>query len=470
MFELETTLLILLIVTLLAAFGFEFVNGFHDTANAVATVIYTNSLPPVTAVVWSGFCNMMGVMLGGVGVAMGIVELLPPDLQVGLGAKEGVLMVMSLLTSAILWNLGTWYYGIPCSSSHTLIGSILGVGLAHSMLPNQVFGTGVNWGKAGEIGLSLLVSPLIGFTLSALLLILTKKLIKNPDLYKEPKPEKRPPTWIRAILFLTCTGVSFAHGNNDGQKGVGLVMLILIFSLPTIYAINLESDNYKKLPALMQTIETEIKNDNLVIDVAQSETAQKSMENIKNYLQQDATAGKNDNSRFIRVEISNLVKSLKGVKTKAQTEESFFENFFGEKKPNPFLDSSKEIQSIIHYSPFWVVLAISLCLGLGTMIGYKRIVVTIGEKIGKTHMTYSQGAVAEMVAAGTIALSSAYSVPVSTTQVLSSGVAGTMLANDGKQNLQMGTIRNIFLAWVLTFPVTVVISCACFFLYRFLFL
>jgi phosphate/sulfate permease len=470
MFELETTLLILLIFTLLAAFGFEFVNGFHDTANAVATVIYTNSLPPVTAVVWSGFCNMMGVMLGGVGVAMGIVELLPPDVQVGLGAREGILMVMALLTSAILWNLGTWYYGIPCSSSHTLIGSILGVGLAHSMLPTQVFGTGINWEKAGEIGLSLLVSPLIGFTLSALLLILTKKLIKNPDLYKEPKPEKRPPTWIRAILFLTCTGVSFSHGNNDGQKGVGLVMLILIFSLPTMYAIDSASDSYKKLPVLMQTIEAEITNENLVIDATQATTAQKSISNIRSYLQQDATAGKNDNSRLIRLEISNLVKSIKGVKTKAQTEESFWGNFFGEKKLNPFLDASKEIQSVIHYSPFWVVLAISLCLGLGTMIGYKRIVVTIGEKIGKTHMTYSQGAVAEMVAAGTIALSSAYSVPVSTTQVLSSGVAGTMLANDGKQNLQMGTIRNIFLAWVLTFPVTVVISCACFFLYRFLFL
>lgn len=449
MFELETTLLILLLVTLLAAFGFEFVNGFHDTANAVATVIYTNSLPPVTAVVWSGFCNMMGVMLGGVGVAMGIVELLPPDLQVGLGAKEGVLMVMALLTSAILWNLGTWYYGIPCSSSHTLIGSILGVGLAHSMLPGQVFGTGVNWGKAGEIGLSLLVSPLIGFTLSALLLILTKKLIKNPDLYKEPKPEKRPPTWIRAILFLTCTGVSFAHGNNDGQKGVGLVMLILIFSLPTIYAINIESDNYKKLPALIQTIETQISSTS--VEPTQSEVINKSIVNIKKFV---AEGSKSSGIGSLRAEISNVVKSLKTVKN--QSEELKI--------------AGKEIQSIIHYSPFWVVLAISLCLGLGTMIGYKRIVVTIGEKIGKTHMTYSQGAVAEMVAAGTIALSSAYSVPVSTTQVLSSGVAGTMLANDGKQNLQMGTIRSIFLAWVLTFPVTVVISCACFFLYRFLFL
>jgi len=450
MFELETTLLVLLIITLLAAFGFEFVNGFHDTANAVATVIYTNSLPPVPAVVWSGFCNMMGVMLGGIGVAMGIVELLPPDLQIGLGAKEGVLMVMALLTSAILWNLGTWYYGIPCSSSHTLIGSIVGVGLAYSMLPNQVFGSGVNWGKAGEIGLSLLISPLIGFTLSALLLILTKKLIKNPDLYREPQKGKRPPTWIRAILFLTCTGVSFAHGNNDGQKGVGLVMLILIFSLPTIYAINTESDNYKKLPALVQTIEIGIKDAQITIPPTQMAMLNNSIANLKNLL---VDSDKED-AKLVRVEISSIVKALKSAKNQS-----------------PDLEvAGEQIQSIIHYSPFWVVLAISLCLGMGTMIGYKRIVVTIGEKIGKTHMTYSQGAVAELVAAGTIALSSAYSVPVSTTQVLSSGVAGTMLANDGKQNLQMGTIRSIFLAWVLTFPVTVVVSGVCFFLYRFLFL
>ncbi|TAH21733.1 MAG: anion permease [Cytophagales bacterium] len=450
MFELETTLLVLLIITLLAAFGFEFVNGFHDTANAVATVIYTNSLPPVPAVVWSGFCNMMGVMLGGVGVAMGIVELLPPDLQIGLGAKEGVLMVMALLTSAILWNLGTWYYGIPCSSSHTLIGSIVGVGLAYSMLPNQAFGSGVNWGKAGEIGLSLLISPLIGFTLSALLLIITKKIIKNPDLYREPQKGKRPPTWIRVVLFLTCTGVSFAHGNNDGQKGVGLVMLILIFSLPTIYAINLESENYKKLPALVQTIEGGIKDAQVAIPPTQIAILNNSIANLKNLL----VDNNKENTKLLRVEISNIVKALKSAKNQT----------------TDLKVAGEQIQSTIHYSPFWVVLAISLCLGMGTMIGYKRIVVTIGEKIGKTHMTYSQGAAAELIAAGTIALSSAYSVPVSTTQVLSSGVAGTMLANDGKQNLQMGTIRSIFLAWVLTFPVTVVISGVCFFLYRFLFL
>jgi len=450
MFELETTLLILLIITLLAAFGFEFVNGFHDTANAVATVIYTNSLSPVPAVVWSGFCNMMGVLLGGIGVAMGIVDLLPSDLQVGLSAKEGILMVMALLTSAIAWNLGTWYYGIPCSSSHTLIGSIIGVGLAYSMLPNQTFGSGINWSKAGEIGISLLVSPLIGFTLSALLLILAKKFIRNPALFREPEKDKRPLAWIRGILMLTCTAVSFAHGNNDGQKGVGLVMLILICSLPAIYAINLQSDNYKELPALVQTIETEIRKPNLQIEAYKLDALNKNISNIKDLLKSESS----QKAQFIRVEIASLIKILKEAKNQSKV----------------LKQAGEKVQSTIHYAPFWVILAISLCLGIGTMIGYKRIVVTIGEKIGKTHMTYSQGAAAETVAAGTIALSSFFSVPVSTTQVLSSGVAGTMLANDGTQNLQMGTLRSIFLAWVLTFPVTVVLSVVFFFVYRLMFL
>ncbi len=450
MFELETTLLILLIITLLAAFGFEFVNGFHDTANAVATVIYTNSLSPVPAVVWSGFCNMMGVLLGGIGVAMGIVDLLPSDLQVGLSAKEGILMVMALLTSAIAWNLGTWYYGIPCSSSHTLIGSIIGVGLAYSMLPNQTFGSGINWSKAGEIGISLLVSPLIGFTLSALLLILAKKFIRNPALFREPEKDKRPPAWIRGILMLTCTAVSFAHGNNDGQKGVGLVMLILICSLPAVYAINLQSDNYKELPALVQTIETEIRKPNLQIEAYKLDALNKNISNIKDLLKSESS----QKAQFIRVEIASLIKILKEAKNQSKA----------------LKQAGEKVQSTIHYAPFWVILAISLCLGIGTMIGYKRIVVTIGEKIGKTHMTYSQGAAAETVAAGTIALSSFFSVPVSTTQVLSSGVAGTMLANDGTQNLQVGTLRSIFLAWVLTFPVTVVLSVVFFFVYRLMFL
>src|SRR5215475_9136438 len=232
----------LLFVCLAIALSFEFVNGFHDTANAVATVIYTKSLKPWVAVIWSGSMNFLGVLLGGAAVAFSIVHLLPVDLLINIGRKAGLLMALSLLVAAILWNFGTWYFGLPASSSHALIGSILGVGLASSFFSGHGFGSGVNWTKAQQVGLSLLISPLAGFLLAGGLLLLSKELLKKRSLFEEPRGDQPPPLWIRAILFLTCTGVSFAHGSNDGQKGVGLIMLILIGILPTHYAINTNFD------------------------------------------------------------------------------------------------------------------------------------------------------------------------------------------------------------------------------------
>src|SRR5215510_13996042 len=236
------TTLAMLFLCLAIALGFEFVNGFHDTANAVATVIYTRSLKPWKAVVWSGFMNFLVVLFGGVAVAFSIVHLLPVDLLINIGKSAGLLMVLSLLLSAIIWNFGTWYFGLPSSSSHALIGSILGVGLASSFFSKQGLGTGVNWSKAEQVGLSLLISPVVGFLLAGGLLLLSKALLKNRRLYQEPLGNQPPPLWIRGILLLTCTGVSFAHGSNDGQKGVGLIMLILIGILPAHYAVNSSVD------------------------------------------------------------------------------------------------------------------------------------------------------------------------------------------------------------------------------------
>ncbi len=232
----------LLFLALAIACGFEFVNGFHDTANAVATVIYTKALKPWRAVIWSGVCNLCGVYLGGIGVAFTIVHLLPVDLLVNIETGSGLAMVLALLLAAILWNLGTWYRGLPASSSHTLIGAILGVGLANSLLSGRPFEGGVNWHIAGEVGLSLLISPLVGFGLAALLLVLSKAVLHEPHLYEPPQGDTPPPAWIRSLLILTCTGVSFAHGSNDGQKGIGLIMLILIGLLPGPYALNLSHD------------------------------------------------------------------------------------------------------------------------------------------------------------------------------------------------------------------------------------
>ena len=241
--QLSIPTVMFLLLALGLALGFEFVNGFHDTANAVATVIYTHTLKPVYAVVWSGCWNLIGVLQSTGGVAFGVIALLPVELVIHVGSAAGFAMVFALLISAIIWNVGTWYFGLPASSSHTLIGSIMGVGLANSMMgKGHVFGEGVNWAKASEVGMSLLISPIVGFTCAALLLLLCKLLVKREDLYRAPENEKAPPLWIRGLLMLTCTGVSFAHGSNDGQKGMGLIMLILIGILPATYAVNLDTN------------------------------------------------------------------------------------------------------------------------------------------------------------------------------------------------------------------------------------
>jgi phosphate/sulfate permease len=463
MFELELSILILLIIALVAACAFEFVNGFHDTANAVATVIYTNSLKPWIAVVWSGICNFIGVFAGGIGVAMGIVNLLPVDLLIDQNVYHSIAMILALLLSAIFWNLGTWYLGLPASSSHTLIGSILGVGVGYSFLP-EATGAAVNWDKATDIGMSLLFSPLVGFGVAALLLLLIKRLIRNPKLYQEPELNTPPPTGIRALLIGTCTLVSFFHGSNDGQKGVGLVMLILIAVIPVHFALNNRVD-FK----LVEKPLTELNSSINKINQADLNDAEKEkLEKVKKSVSEALTVLGNPGNYqaqgriVIRKDILTINRNLK----------SLMENPM---KSTPASEiatiqsSSKAIKNYTDYAPTWVVFMISVSLGLGTMVGWKRIVKTIGEKIGKTHMSYAQGACAELVAASTIGLSTAYSLPVSTTHVLSSGVAGTMVANNGVKNLQGNTVRNILLAWVLTLPVTMTLSGSMFLLFRSLF-
>src|SRR6202789_771412 len=228
---------ILLGIALLIALGFEFVNGFHDTANAVATVIYTISMSPTLAVVWSGSFNFLGVLLSGGTVAFGIVSLLPVELILQVGSGAGFAMVFALLIAAILWNLGTWYFGLPASSSHTMVGSIMGVGIANQLMNPRQGTSGVDWVQAAAVGKSLLLSPLVGFAIAWLLLLICKAVIKDKRLYEAPVGTEPPPFWIRVLLFGTCSGVSFFHGSNDGQKGMGLIMLILIGTVPTPYAL-----------------------------------------------------------------------------------------------------------------------------------------------------------------------------------------------------------------------------------------
>lgn len=470
MFELELSYSILLVVCLIAACIFEFVNGFHDTANAVATVIYTNSLKPWVAVIWSGFWNFLGVILGGVGVAVGIINLLPVESLVDQNIMHSIAMVMALLISAIFWNLLTWYFGIPCSSSHTLIGSILGVGIAYSLLPG-ITETAVNWTKAKEIGMSLLISPLFGFSVTIILMFIlrtvTKKSSYGESLFKEPKKNSPPPIWIRAILILTCTSVSYSHGSNDGQKGVGLVMLILIGIVPAYFALNNNispaslSTSITKIEQVIKSIDpmplSEPDRKKLQETIDMSGHAKATVANVLTV----AAIPKAD--RFhVRKDIMVLDRNMKSLLEKEELKISDADRKL-------LRDEIKSIRKITDYSPTWVIMMIAVSLGLGTMIGWKRIVKTIGEKIGKEHLTYAQGASAELVAASTIAVSTNLGLPVSTTHVLSSGIAGSMVASKGIKNLQADTVRNILLAWFLTLPVVMIMSGTLFLLFRAIF-
>lgn len=475
MFGLEGELLLTLLLSLAAACAFEFVNGFHDTANAVATVIYTRSLKPQVAVVWSGIWNFLGVIFGGTLVATGIVNLLPADLLADPVLSHSMAMIMAMLLSAIIWNLGTWYVGLPASSSHTLIGSIIGVGIGYSFVSEKDLATTVNWSKAGEVGVSLLFSPMIGFGLAALLIWILSKTVKKADpvLFSEPPKDKNPPFYIRAILVLTCTMVSFYHGRNDGQKGVGLVMLILIVLVPARFALN-----HNKLYSLQERNQhlieacgdykafSSIKHHALVIDslqkglatftpVGEVAVAGEDEETAPERYKVDEASVSPAAASAIRVHLLKITKELKNIKQGEAPQHELDLVRDAEKKLRPYTD----------YAPQWVILMISVCLGIGTMVGWRRIVVTIGEKIGKSHLTYAQGATSELIAATTIGIASAYGQPVSTTHVLSSGIAGTMVATDGAGNLQPKTVRNIAMAWVLTLPVTIGLSAGLFSLF-----
>ena len=471
---------ILLGVALLIALGFEFVNGFHDTANAVATVIYTHSLEPHVAVVWSGMCNLLGVLTSSGALAFTIVSLLPVELILQVGSNAGFAMVFALLVAAIIWNMGTWWLGLPNSSSHTLIGSVIGVGIANQLMAVKSGTSGVDWGQASNIGKSLLLSPVVGFICAALLLLLMKLVIRDKRLYEAPQGTEPPPFWIRSLLFLTCSGVSFFHGSNDGQKGMGLIMLILIGTVPTAYALN-------------HAVTAQQSQDFVAV-------SHQAVDTLDHYRSPDAVIAdsREDLTEYIRTRnfTPNTMLALQTLINDIGTEMAQFKvlrnvppdrtrNFRNDmyvvSETLRLLDKSKaggisaadwvvlknyksHIDKATRFIPSWVKVAVALALGLGTMVGWKRIVVTVGEKIGKSHMTYAQGASAEITAMFTIGLADGYGLPVSTTHVLSSGVAGTMAANHS--GLQWATVRNLLMAWVLTLPASIVIAALLFWLFR----
>ena len=472
---------LLLIIALLIALGFEFVNGFHDTANAVATVIYTHSLEPNIAVVWSGMCNLAGVLASSGTVAFTVITLLPVELILQVSSGAGFAMVFALLIAAIIWNLSTWWFGLPASSSHTMVGSIIGVGLANQLMNGHSGTSGVDWEQATKVFKVLLISPVVGFGVAALLFLLAKATIKYPELYEAPKGSMPPPWPIRALLVLTCTGVSYFHGSNDGQKGMGLIMLILIGTVPTAYALN-----HAVTPADVQQFIAASDSAGKVLDAHVDKTGllgADARNTATDYirtkqLQPDTILALRELVEDLSHEVA-LYREFKDVPPSQQTNVRNDMYVASEairlmqKSHNPSFTPAENaslttyknrVDKATKFIPTWVKVAVALALGMGTMVGWKRIVVTVGEKIGKEHLTYAQGATAELVAMATIFAADNFGLPVSTTHVLSSGVAGTMAAN--RSGLQMSTLRNIAAAWVFTLPAAALLSGSLFWLFR----
>ncbi len=518
---------LLLALALLIALGFEFVNGFHDTANAVATVIYTHSLEPVSAVVLSGVFNLVGVLVSSGTVAFAVITLLPVELILQVSSGAGFSMVFALLIAAIVWNLGTWWFGLPASSSHTMVGSIIGVGIANQLINVRTGTSGVDWEQAIKVLKALLISPLVGFGCAALLLMILKprlrvvgcgllallaasvacfyfdlrillavplgvglsvavwlalRLIHISDrLFEAPKNDQPPPWPIRGLMVGTCAGVSFFHGSNDGQKGMGLIMLILIGTVPTAYALNhaVTASDVQQFIAASESaghvLDRHVDNSGVLGEDARAEVT----EYIRTkQLQPDTILALRELVEDVNHEVA-LYKVFNSVPAQDQAnvrndmyvageairlmQKSKIPAFTAEE--NTALSNYKsKVDKATRFIPDWVKVAVALALGLGTMVGWKRIVITVGERIGKEHLTYAQGAAAGLVTMGTIFAANTWGLPVSTTHILSSGVAGTMSANGS--GLRLATVRNIAAGWVFTLPAAALLSGTLYWLFR----
>jgi PiT family inorganic phosphate transporter len=470
MFGLGSGMTILVIACIFTACIFELINGFNDTSNSVVTVIYTRSLRPTVAVVWAGIMNFMGVFFGGTIVAMGIMKLLPNELLMNQTINQNVALIFAILLTSIIWNFSTWYLGLPCSSSHTLLGSIFGVGVAYSLLPG-VGTIALNWSKAESVCIWLLLSPMLGFVLTWGFVKLLKKVVRYKKFYRKPHAKKAPPFWIRSVIILSSTHLSFSHGQNDGQKGVGMLMIILIALVPTHFALN-HRHNPEKLLLHVNSIETVInKMDSMPMN-AQTKACLLVMHSRIDTIQTVLTHKTNFSGMtgaenwIVRDNLMNIEKDAKTLLAGSPGMRAL-----------PISKEDKKLLKIslactngyTDYAPIWIILMISVALGTGTMIGWKRIVTTVGEKIGVEPLSYAQGASANLIAASTISFSSVFGFPVSTTQILSSGVAGSMVATNGIKNLRKKTITNIFITWILTIPSTMIISGLLFLLFRLLF-
>jgi PiT family inorganic phosphate transporter len=449
----------LLVFALIMVVLFEATNGFHDAANAVATVIYTKSLRAGQAVVLSGAMNFIGVLLGGIAVAYAMVELLPAEVLSPPDGGPAVAMLVSLFSAALLWNIGTWWLGLPNSSSHCLIGALIGVALGNAFAHARSLADGVHWAQLWKVLEALAISPLLGFIFAGGLYLLCRKTLHDKNLYK-PVGDQPPVWWMRGILIFTCSGVSFAHGTNDGQKSIGLIMLTIIGLFPATYALNPTAHvSVQDLASLMQQAQPLVvrygddeKQSALAaihaIEQRAREPAQSANANFKPVrLQMGLISPAAKERSSVRDDVYRVISQLKHAEETRGIDES-------DKKEVE--DLSKKIGSAVEYAPTWVRMLSALCLGIGTMIGYQRIVKTLGERLGNAHLTPAQGASTELVSAILISTAGFTGLPVSTTHIVTSGIGGTMVSSGAR--LRYGMISRIVIAWLVTLPVTILVA------------
>lgn len=516
--DLEMHVRIMLIIALFFVFIYEAINGFHDTANSVVTVIYTCALPARGAVIISGIFNFLGVILSGLSVAYTIIHLLPFHIFTNTNANHILAMIFSILFAAILWNLGTWYLGLPTSSSHTLIGALIGIGLINAIVTHCSITQGLNIAKLINIFLSLIISPIIGLILAKIIIIILYRYWKNTNNYKNihitpaeraQKIGKRQPSlWIRSVLIISAAGVSFSHGANDGQKGIGLIMLLLIGVAPASFVLNMHSNKYvishtrdainnfheyyiqhyhdiknivpseiismptsialNKLKTIIPAFQEKIKTTNNKNTVYYNEniffldtTTQKKnffcdlsltltiihdtvllFENLNSYTQ--LNIDQRSQMRQLLICIIDVLDQIIALPEISYKNKNFIQHL------------KKTLINTIEYAPTWIIVAVALSLSLGTVIGWKRVSITIGEKIGKKEMTYAQGLTAQLTTAMSIGAASYTGMPVSTTHILSASVTGSMLTQGW--GIQKKTIKNILITWILTLPVSIILS------------
>ena len=471
---------LLLVLALVFVLFYEAINGFHDTANAVATVIYTRAMRSQLAVAMAAIFNFLGVLLGGLSVAYAIVHMLPTDLLLNMGSAHGLAMVFSMLLAAIIWNLGTWYFGLPASSSHTLIGAIIGIGLTNALMTGTSVVDALNIPKVINIFASLIISPIVGLVVAGGLIFLlrrywsgTKKRARihlTPAEREKKDGKKKPPFWTRIALILSAIGVAFSHGANDGQKGIGLVMLVLIGVAPAGFVVNMNASGYEitRTRDAVNNVETFFQQRpellQKVADNAEKLTPE-AMAAVEFHCHPANTINALDRTKAMLTNIESYDKL--SVEQRGQLRRIMLcisdTTDKVAKMPEVNADDQRllkklktDMLSTIEYAPVWIIMAVALALGCGTMIGWRRVATTIGEKIGKKGMTYAQGMAAQMTSAVSIGLASYTGMPVSTTHVLSSSVAGTMVVDGG--GLQRKTVTNILMAWVFTLPASILLS------------